>query len=54
MILAAGLAAAELAWARGDHEAVLTALVPVLSIRPPRDGIDEPDSGRRRTSTPTP
>lgn len=42
MIVAAALAAAESAWARGDHPAVLAALEPVRFARPPREGIDEP------------
>ncbi len=41
MIVAEGLARAEVAAARGDHEAVLRALEPLLAIRP-REGIDEP------------
>lgn len=41
MIVAAALAAAELAWARGDHEGVLGALAPVRAIQP-RQGVDEP------------
>jgi DNA-binding CsgD family transcriptional regulator len=41
MIVAAALAAAELSWARGDHEQVLKALDPVRGIEP-REGIDEP------------
>jgi DNA-binding CsgD family transcriptional regulator len=41
MIAAAGLARAELAAARGNHDGVLRALEPLLEITP-RDGIDEP------------
>ena len=41
MVAAAGLARAQVAVARGDHEAVLRAFEPVLAIRP-REGIDEP------------
>ncbi|WP_214370373.1 helix-turn-helix transcriptional regulator [Pseudonocardia sp. H11422] len=41
MVVAAALARAQLAAARGDHEAVLRALEPVLAVRP-RDGVDEP------------
>ena len=41
MIVAAALAAAEPAWARGDHEGVLGALAPVRAIQP-RQGVDEP------------
>ena len=41
MIVAAGMARAQLAGARGDHEAVLRALEPVLRSKP-REGIDEP------------
>jgi DNA-binding CsgD family transcriptional regulator len=42
MIVASALAGAELAWTRGDHQAVLTALEPVLALPEPRQGIDEP------------
>ena len=42
MIVTGGLAAAELAWVRGDAAAVLTALAPVRDIPPPRQSIDEP------------
>ena len=41
MIVAAALARAGLASVRGDHEAVLQALEPLLAIQP-RDGVDEP------------
>ena len=41
MLVAAGLARAQLATARGDPEAVLRAFEPVLAIRP-REGVDEP------------
>ena len=41
MIAAAGLAEAQLATARGDHDAVLRALTPLLEIAP-RQAIDEP------------
>jgi ATP/maltotriose-dependent transcriptional regulator MalT len=41
MIVAGGLARAQLAAARGDQEAVLRALEPVVAIGP-RDGVDEP------------
>jgi DNA-binding NarL/FixJ family response regulator len=41
MIAAASLAQAQLATARGDHDAVLTALEPLLAITP-RAGVDEP------------
>jgi Response regulator containing a CheY-like receiver domain and an HTH DNA-binding domain len=41
MVVAAGMAGAQLAAARGDHEAVLRALEPVLEIQP-REGVDEP------------
>jgi DNA-binding CsgD family transcriptional regulator len=41
MVVAAGLARAQLGAARGDHAAVLRALEPVMAIRP-REGIDEP------------
>lgn len=41
MIVAAALARAGLASARGDHEEVLRALEPLLAIKP-RDGVDEP------------
>jgi hypothetical protein len=34
MIVAAGMARAQLAAARGDHDAVLRALEPLLAIRP--------------------
>ena len=42
MVVTGALAAAELAWARGDPGAVLAALAPVRDIPPPRHGIDEP------------
>ena len=41
MVVAAALAQAHLAAARGDHGAVIRALEPVLLINP-RDGVDEP------------
>ena len=41
MIVAAALAQAQLATAKGDHHAVLRALEPVLNLTP-RDGVDEP------------
>ena len=41
MIVAAGLAQAQLATAQGDHDAVLRALEPVLHLTA-RDGVDEP------------
>jgi DNA-binding CsgD family transcriptional regulator len=41
MVVAAGLAGAQLAAAQGDHEGVLRALGPVLVVRP-REGVDEP------------
>ena len=52
MIVAAALAAAEPAWARGDHEGVLGALAPVRAIQP-RQGSTNPASGRGSISTPT-
>ena len=42
MIVASALAGADLAWTRGDHLAVLTALEPLLALPEPRQGIDEP------------
>ena len=41
MIVAGALAGAELAWTRGEHEAVLTHLGPIVAL-PQREGIDEP------------
>ena len=41
MVVAAGLAAAQVAAARGDYVRVLRALEPVVGIRP-REGADEP------------
>jgi hypothetical protein len=41
MVVAAGLAAAQVAAARGDYVGVLRALEPVVGIRP-REGADEP------------
>jgi len=41
MVVASGLARAQVAAARGDHEAVLRALEPVVALRP-RAGVDEP------------
>jgi DNA-binding CsgD family transcriptional regulator len=41
MIVSAGLAKANLAWHRGDHEMVLRVLEPVLAIQR-REGVDEP------------
>ena len=41
MIVSGALAGAELAWARGEHEAVLTRLGPIVALRQ-REGVDEP------------
>ncbi len=41
MVVASGLARAQVATARGDHDAVLRALEPVATIAP-RGGVDEP------------
>jgi DNA-binding CsgD family transcriptional regulator len=41
MVVAAGMARAQVDAARGDHEGVLRALEPVLEIQP-REGVDEP------------
>ena len=52
MLLCGGMAKAQVAAAHGDHDGVLEALEPVLTLMP-RQGIEEPGSGRGSTSTST-
>ena len=54
MVVASGLARAQVAAGRADHEAVLRALEPVVAIDADGPGWTSRASGRGRTSTGTP